>query len=1423
MKFRTLYLILFSILLGVIVALADASYRSFTEIQRYREVIATSEIATNHALIESIREAVVNEDWNTASALLSGLLRVTRSQQIAIIDSHGNIPVRVYTQIDLPPPSPQFIEKALKNPEWVVWDQNQDTAWIGISFIPMLSAQPVVLARQVNRSRSIGMIRETHRRNLFISVLFSLFIGTAIYGVVRILGTRPLAQLETLASAVQQGDWKKRVPPLPLYELDRLGKIFNQMLDQIQIQHEQLTQINQNLELTVQSSIASLQQANEQLKRRAEQLESLNALTGIAASSLNLQELNEKAFQWIAELFDAQMGWIEIYGLSKLHNVPNELKEYLIQHQDVLDRLRYQGGIISDWSQLPESHPLKMLSETLMGYGVMATMSALISSQDEIIGRVIISHHQANFWRDQDLAILQIAAAHLGQVAQRIHYDEQIIESNRLLSMLIEYTRAVNDQLHSPQIYKTILSEAINLTHASAGALLEQHNGEMRCLTHWGIPHHLAESHLPDLLVKQISFENIPPHGFIEYKNLSSEGTPLASYRKAMVWNVHLNPDYPILLVCLFTENVAFSAVVHEVMLAFVRHTSTVLENVHLFEAEREQRAIATALKDVAEALTSTLDLDQVFDRILLHLEKILDHDAANIMMLEEDTLVMVRNRGISTGYLSPRPNWRNPITSFRTLQEVAQTGKALAIPDTQHDPRWVSLPTSGWIRSFASAPILLHNQVIGFINVGSKRKGQFDQKAAGLLQSFALQASIAIENAQLYTRAQQTLMENSTLFRALEPLFSAGDSLDEILEKIVQTIVREFSQSHCGILLVNEDRTHLTLAKEAGLMTLGNHQLPLNGTGLTVACFHKKQMLYAPDVKAEPLYYEAIPGIQSELVFPLIARGEVIGVLNLESPNLDAFDDRSRRLLSLFTERAGLVISNAIFHEKTRLYAHQMAMLNEIIQISLSHSRFEDILSAIVERVAVLVSADGCYITRFNEETLSVIPVVAFGPGSENYTAVYPEPGEPNLTLALMREGKPIAIEDTLNTPYISRKVAETFPVRSLLGIPLIIENQKFGAILFGNKEVYQWSTSQITLAEQAASQIALILARLQAQTLAEQQAADSEKLLRATAALTATLDKQELSQRILEHLRNLFDHDSSILFVLETDGMRPIACRNIPEGEEILSQTFPIHDELFQEILHTSQPVLLKDAQLDSRFENWGGTHQIRSWMGVPLFAGDRILGTIAIGRFTVNPFTHREQLLAQVFANQAGMALQNAFLHAHQQVLAITDPLTNLYNRRGFYELARHEMERSRRFGSPLVVMMADIDHFKRVNDTHGHSVGDQVLQELAQRLRNTLREADLICRYGGEEFCILLPESDLQNGYSAAERVRLTISETPFRIEQLQLPITISVGVTRLESPQQTLEELIEQADEALLHAKAFGRNRVEIWQKNLLPS
>ena len=165
-----------------------------------------------------------------------------------------------------------------------------------------------------------------------------------------------------------------------------------------------------------------------------------------------------------------------------------------------------------------------------------------------------------------------------------------------------------------------------------------------------------------------------------------------------------------------------------------------------------------------------------------------------------------------------------------------------------------------------------------------------------------------------------------------------------------------------------------------------------------------------------------------------------------------------------------------------------------------------------------------------------------------------------------------------------------------------------------------------------------------------------------------------------------------------------------------------------------------------------------------------------------------------------------------------LAITDELTGLFNRRHFFDLGAREFERAQRYRRPLTAIMLDIDHFKQVNDTYGHATGDQVLQAVARRCRQAIREIDILGRYGGDEFAVLLPETGLDEGYLVAERLRLEVAKDPFPANQNALHITISLGVARVSAKVPDLETLLEHADAALYAAKQSGRNRAMVMER-----
>jgi diguanylate cyclase len=171
--------------------------------------------------------------------------------------------------------------------------------------------------------------------------------------------------------------------------------------------------------------------------------------------------------------------------------------------------------------------------------------------------------------------------------------------------------------------------------------------------------------------------------------------------------------------------------------------------------------------------------------------------------------------------------------------------------------------------------------------------------------------------------------------------------------------------------------------------------------------------------------------------------------------------------------------------------------------------------------------------------------------------------------------------------------------------------------------------------------------------------------------------------------------------------------------------------------------------------------------------------------------------------------GEKLRRRLQEKHEQ--AVRDPLTGLYNRLAYDERVIQEFARWKRYEKPMVLMVIDVDNFKSVNDTYGHKAGDKALVLIADQLRSQLRESDFLARFGGEEFVVLMPETDLDSAMVAAEKLRAAVEGCQFHYQNAQVSITISAGLAQLRKDDST-ESLFKRADEAMYRAKQSGRNQ-----------
>lgn len=249
---------------------------------------------------------------------------------------------------------------------------------------------------------------------------------------------------------------------------------------------------------------------------------------------------------------------------------------------------------------------------------------------------------------------------------------------------------------------------------------------------------------------------------------------------------------------------------------------------------------------------------------------------------------------------------------------------------------------------------------------------------------------------------------------------------------------------------------------------------------------------------------------------------------------------------------------------------------------------------------------------------------------------------------------------------------------------------------------------------------------------------------------------------------------------------------------------------DRRHEEAFHTGLPVVVKDGKNDERCENAACLLDSYSGVTVPVMYKDRPLGVIYADNKECRRFTEMQLQFLTAIARQLGTVIMNVRQYEYIKTLAITDGLTGLHTRQYFSERYSEEYASAERYNIPLCLIMLDIDDFKKINDTYGHVVGDNVLVAVSRMVQRQIRTYDIVARYGGEELILLLPRTQLEDAYRIAERIR-----TAFRSLDFSFLITASIGLAAYPHHAGSKEELLMLADDAMYRAKHQGKDRIKI--------
>ncbi|HLW74258.1 MAG TPA: diguanylate cyclase [Gammaproteobacteria bacterium] len=320
------------------------------------------------------------------------------------------------------------------------------------------------------------------------------------------------------------------------------------------------------------------------------------------------------------------------------------------------------------------------------------------------------------------------------------------------------------------------------------------------------------------------------------------------------------------------------------------------------------------------------------------------------------------------------------------------------------------------------------------------------------------------------------------------------------------------------------------------------------------------------------------------------------------------------------------------------------------------------------------------------------------------------------------------------------------------------------------------------------------------------------SEALHNLIQSVSVLRDERAIAEQLIDGLTNFINYEQA-LFYAEHDGqLKLTASRGISAGEQDYLEQWPVqHPRVIARLRLSKKPLMLtpEDAATLAGGQARGGT---RHFFVVPVLSGGGAFRLLLVGR-PVKAMDPQQMEIAAAMAKQVSVALDNAQLIKDLENLATTDGLTRLANRRHFMERAESEFERSQRYKRDLSVFLLDADHFKTINDTHGHETGDRVLRLLAAACRESMRHLDVIGRYGGEELVVLLPETSAALAFEAAERLRKRIEELRIPVQDGDIRVAVSIGVATADAATESVASLINQADRALYEAKRGGRNRV----------
>lgn len=554
--------------------------------------------------------------------------------------------------------------------------------------------------------------------------------------------------------------------------------------------------------------------------------------------------------------------------------------------------------------------------------------------------------------------------------------------------------------------------------------------------------------------------------------------------------------------------------------------------------------------------------------------------------------------------------------------------------------------------------------------------------------------------------------------------------------------------------------------------------------------------------------------------------------------------EDEFKKDIFEILQKSEKKVTASKFQIQTEQFKKVLERLSKAYKISqnLTSEQAKDILYELLDKIITMLDSELGSVMLVEENAQELVIKAAKGLSEDVIDSTHVKLGT-GISGWVAKTGSPLLIRDIEKDERFSKENDRKYYTRSLLSAPIRINEDVVGVINVNNKSSKEPFTEyDLSLLTILTNEISMAIGVSQLHKELDEANLKIEKLKKSKDILVnvarslddelyeltisqevsniiySRLDYKEIAAAILEIIERSLDcHLCGLLFIDEEKKAETMVKIKYPttqsEIDKFKSKMIDTFNNLSGSALSAEQvPVNTVNGPniIDASKEN---RNILSSYQANLLLAGDRPLGVLAITNSFPNAFTNGDLRVFSIIARHSSIAINNTLLHKKIKELSITDGLTGLYVYRYFNEALEREIQRISRYQGTFSLLILDIDGFKKVNDTYGHLQGDEVLKEVAQILRRVCRQVDIICRYGGEEFTIILPETDIEGAFILAERIRMVVKNYAFGTKDKPINLTVSIGVANYPESATSKLDLIKEVDKALYKTKADGKNKV----------